>query len=35
MLHQNSVTQIGNFSYYPSQIIGQGATSIVYKGTLQ
>ena len=27
-----SVIQIGNFSYYPNKIIGQGATGSVYLG---
>ena len=29
---QNSITQIGNFSYYSSKPVGQGATGLVYLG---
>jgi hypothetical protein len=29
---QKTVTQIGNFSYFPDKIIGQGSTGSVYKG---
>lgn len=29
---QQTVTQIGNYSYYPDKIIGQGATGSVYMG---
>lgn len=29
---QTSVVQIGNFSYYPSKVVGQGATGSVYLG---
>ena len=28
------IVQIGEFSYFPSQIAGKGATGLVYKGTL-
>jgi hypothetical protein len=29
---QNTIIQIGNFSYYPGKVIGQGATGLVYLG---
>lgn len=33
MQQPNFVTQIGNYSYCPYQVLGQGATSTVYRGT--
>ena len=30
---QNAITQIGNYSFYNSRIIGKGATGLVYLGT--
>lgn len=32
---QKVVTQIGNYSYYPDKILGQGATGSVYMGINQ
>lgn len=29
---QGSLTQIGDFSFYPGQQVGEGATGLVYKG---
>jgi hypothetical protein len=29
---QNTIIQIGNFSYYANKVAGQGATGLVYKG---
>jgi hypothetical protein len=29
---QNSIVEIGNFSYYPGRIIGKGSTGLVYLG---
>ncbi len=30
---QNSIIQIGNFSYFSGKTVGQGATGLVYLGT--
>lgn len=29
---QNTITQIGNYSFYNNKIVGQGATGLVYMG---
>lgn len=32
---QNSVIQIGNYSYYPNKALGQGTHSTVYLGNFE